>query len=424
MTSTSVPPGARHPSRAAGSTTTAARRGSPGPSRLLIATLLGASTLTIMAAAVIAPSLPEMREVFAEVPAADVLVRLALTVTSLAIGLTAPIAGAVADRIGRPPVLIGSLALYAVAGVAGYFVTDLTALLLTRSLLGVAVGGVMTAVGALITDLFDGEQRSRFLGLQQAFASLGGVVFLPLAGVLAGISWNAPSWIYVAAAPLLPLAVLVFRGSGPRDHIRAKIPGGQARGDEKSVRTTPRGLVPALYLVALVGTSVFFMAPTQLPFLLTGLDVPTAVVGLIVASSTASSAVAAMAFARAQRRFDRATLTGVSLALLGLGWIIVGAAPSVPSIVLGVLIGGLGVGLVVPNLNLWISETTSPARRGRVLGGMVSAIFVGQFLSPLVAAPLLGPLGISSTFIAAGALAALLGGAAAVALRRFPGQRS
>ena len=420
MTSTNVRSGS---SRPAGPTTSAAgRRGRPGPGRLLVATLLAASTLTIMAAAVIAPSLPQMREVFADAPAADVLVRLALTITSLAIGLTAPIAGAVADRVGRPPVLIGSLALYAVAGVAGYFVTDLTALLLTRSLLGVAVGGVMTAVGALITDLFDGEQRSRFLGLQQAFASLGGVV-LPLAGVLAGISWNAPSWIYVVAAPLVPLAVLAFRDARQRDHLRAEERSGRARTDEKSVRTTPRGLVPTLYLVALVGTAVFFMAPTQLPFLLTGLDVPTAVVGLIVACSTASSAVAAVAFARVRRRFDRATLTGVSLALLGAGWIIVGAAPSVPSIVLGVLIGGLGVGLVVPNLNLWLSETVPPARRGRVLGGMVSAIFVGQFLSPLVAAPLLGPLGISSTFIAAGALATLLGGAAAVVLRRFPDQR-
>lgn len=422
MTSTNVRSGS---SRPAGPTASAAgRRGSPGPGRLLVATLLAASTLTIMAAAVIAPSLPQMREVFADAPAADVLVRLALTITSLAIGLTAPIAGAVADRVGRPPVLIGSLALYAVAGVAGYFVTDLTALLLTRSLLGVAVGGVMTAVGALITDLFDGGQRSRFLGLQQAFASLGGVVFLPLAGVLAGISWNAPSWIYVAAAPLVPLAVLAFRDARQRDHLRAEDRSGRARTDEKSVRTTPRGLVPTLYLVALVGTAVFFMAPTQLPFLLTGLDVPTAVVGLIVACSTASSAVAAVAFARARRRFGRTTLTGVSLALLGAGWIVVGAAPSVPSVVLGVLIGGLGVGLVVPNLNLWLSETVPPARRGRVLGGMVSAIFVGQFLSPLVAAPLLGPLGIGSTFIAAGALATLLGGTAALVLRRFPGQRS
>jgi MFS family permease len=114
-----------------------------------------------------------------------VLVRLVLTITSLAIELSAPLAGIVADRAGRKPVLVGRLALYAVAGVAGYFVDSLAVLLVTRTVLGIAVGGVMTAVSATITDWFDGPKRASFLGLQQAFASIGGVVFLPLAGLLA-----------------------------------------------------------------------------------------------------------------------------------------------------------------------------------------------------------------------------------------------
>ncbi len=58
-------------------------------------------------------------------------------------------------------------------------------LLLTRTLLGAAVGGILTAVSAMITDWFDGPRRASYLGLQQAFAGLGGVVFLPLAAVLA-----------------------------------------------------------------------------------------------------------------------------------------------------------------------------------------------------------------------------------------------
>ncbi|MCE7010339.1 MFS transporter [Kibdelosporangium philippinense] len=77
--------------------------------------------------------------------------------------------------------------LYALAGTAGYFVNDLYVLLATRALLGVAVGGIMTAISATITDWFEGARRASFLGPQQAFASLGGVIFLPLAGVLAAV---------------------------------------------------------------------------------------------------------------------------------------------------------------------------------------------------------------------------------------------
>lgn len=194
------------------------------PPRVAQATLLAAATLTIMAAAIIAPSLPVMTEVF---DTADVLVRLALTVTSLAIAISAPLSGTVADRVGRRPLLIGSLALYAVAGTAGYFVSDLAMLLATRALLGVAVGGIMTAVGALITDWFDGPRRASFLGMQQASASLGGVVFLPLAGVLADLDWKLPFWIYAVSALILPFAVLtISEPACAATHRRARRVGG------------------------------------------------------------------------------------------------------------------------------------------------------------------------------------------------------
>lgn len=74
----------------------------------------------MMAGATIAPSLPAMREVFAGTPGAEVLVRLVLTVTALAIALAAPLAGLFADWIGRRPLLLGSLVLYALTRSPGH----------------------------------------------------------------------------------------------------------------------------------------------------------------------------------------------------------------------------------------------------------------------------------------------------------------
>ncbi len=42
-----------------------------------------------------------------------------MTITSLAIAVSAPLAGAVTDRFGRRGVLLVNLVLYAVAGTAG-----------------------------------------------------------------------------------------------------------------------------------------------------------------------------------------------------------------------------------------------------------------------------------------------------------------
>jgi MFS family permease len=88
-------------------------------SPLVKATLLLTSTLTVMAGATIAPSLPGMQEHFADVPNAEYWVKLILTIPALFIVIGAPIAGIMVDRIGRKPLLAAAVLLYGVAGSSG-----------------------------------------------------------------------------------------------------------------------------------------------------------------------------------------------------------------------------------------------------------------------------------------------------------------
>ncbi|SFQ70143.1 Predicted arabinose efflux permease, MFS family [Amycolatopsis arida] len=374
------------------------------PSRPARGAVLAAAMLTIMAPAIISPSLPAMREVFAGTPGADLLVRFALTVTSLAIAVSAPVSGLVADRLGRRPLLVSSLVLYAISGTAGFFVTDLYLLLVTRALLGIAVGAIMTAVSATITDWFDGPRRASFLGLQQAFAGLGGVVFLPLAGLLAAVSWRAPFWIYLASAGVAALAIRALRQEPPVERTAAP-------GLSRPRRSRMTGSILGVYALALVATLAFYMAPTQLPFLLSSHGSGPTLTGAVIAGSTLSSAIGALAFPALRRRLRPATITAVSIALLGAGWLLVGTAEAVAQIAAGLLVGGVGVGFVVPNLNLRLSELAHPDQRGRVLSGLVTGVFLGQFLSPLVIQPLVQSTGIAAAFtwtgIAMAAAAAL-----------------
>ncbi|KIH98041.1 transporter [Streptomonospora alba] len=373
------------------------------PQRLARGTILAAATLTIMAPALIAPSLPTMEQVFAAQPGAPLLVRLVMTVTSLMIAVSAPVSGLVADRVGRRPLLVFSLVLYAAGGTAGYFVTDLFLLLGTRAVLGIAVGGVMTAVSATITDWFDGPRRASFLGLQQAFASLGGVVFLPLAGVLATIGWKVPFWLYSLAAVVALFAVLAVR-DGPRDAPTVAADRGRA----------VTGRMLGIYALALGATMAFYMAPTQVPFLLESLGIGPALVGVVVAASTLTSTLGAFAFPALRRRLDSATTTTVSIALLGAGWLLVGSTGTAWGAAAGLLVGGAGVGFAVPNLTLRLSELAPPAWRGRILSGLVAAIFLGQFLSPLAAQPVVRSIGVGGAFTWSG-IAMVTGAAVAAA---------
>ncbi len=153
-------------------------------SLLVKATLLLSSSLTVMAGATIAPSLPAMRDYFAATPNADYWVRLVLTVPALFIAIGAPFVGTLIDRFGRKPLLAFAVLLYGIAGTSGAVLNDIGMILVGRVLLGLSVAGIMTTATALIADYYIGAARAQFLGFQAGFMGLGGVV--PIIGWFPG----------------------------------------------------------------------------------------------------------------------------------------------------------------------------------------------------------------------------------------------
>lgn len=113
-----------------------------------------------MSGATIAPALPGIHAHFSGVENADLLVRLVLTIPAFFIALGAPVAGLVVDRMGCKPMLVGSTALYVVAGGAGYVLATLPGILTGRALLGIAVGAVLTGATTLIADYYTGDPRA------------------------------------------------------------------------------------------------------------------------------------------------------------------------------------------------------------------------------------------------------------------------
>jgi MFS family permease len=63
---------------------------------------------------------------------------------------------------------------------------------------------------------------------------------------------------------------------------------------------------------------------------------------------------------------------------------------------------------LMPNLNLCLTSVTPEALRGRVISGITTFFFLGQFLSPFVSQPLSRAVGLGGAYgWAAGLLAGL-----------------
>ena len=153
-------------------------------------TLLLASMLTMLANAIIAPSLPAISNAFNTIEDIEALTKLMLTLPALTIAIISPIAGRIIDTHGRIKVLIISLIIYALAGTSGYWLNDIYFILIGRVILGIGVAGIMTTSTTLVGDYFEGKKREHFMGLQGAFNALGGLLFIPTAGYLADLNWH------------------------------------------------------------------------------------------------------------------------------------------------------------------------------------------------------------------------------------------
>ncbi len=356
-------------------------------------TLLFASTLTVMSGATISPALPKIAEAFADHPNAAFMVKLVLTVPALFIVIGGPIAGWIVDTMGRRKLLLSALALYALAGTAGAFATSLETLIVSRAFLGLAVAGIMTCSTTLLIDLFEGPARMRLMGLQAAFASGGGVVFILMGGALSELGWQAPFFIYLASLIILALAV-------PYLPEPKRPPFQIAQGQPKQNMR----IAWAIYAAGFMSQVAFYTIPVNLPFFLAAdYGVTGAAAGASIAVSTLFMAITSSNYGRVRARFPYAALIAIAFGLMGAGFVFIGLARELPVLLLGLSMTGTAFGVLMPSCGSWLSEIADPAYRGRVMGGMGTAIFLGQFCSPLITGPLTVAFNYHTVYMALGA---------------------
>ena len=354
-------------------------------------TLLLVSSLTILSIITISPAIPQMAKVFSHEKNAELLVKLVLTFPALMIALVSPYAGRLIDRYGRLRPLYAALVVYAVAGVGGYFLQNLYAILLSRAVLGMAVGVSMTIVVTLIADYFEGAQRQKFVGVQIAFMSLGGIVFISLGGILSDSNWRSPFLLYLSSLVILPLAVLFLPEPQPtQKQFHAT----------KNIR--PPAFIWMLFLNTMLMWIVFFLIPVQVPFYLKALGVDkNAFIGAAIAMSTIFSAVSSFFYSRIRERFNFLSVFSIGYLLMAAGFVCMAMAGSYLSVVIAMMFAGLGMGMMIPNTNMWVMKIAPPQTRGREIGKLTTFWFLGQFLSPILIFPVLHVLSLSSTFLVA-----------------------
>jgi MFS family permease len=351
-------------------------------------TILLVSSLTIMSIVTISPSLPEMSLAFSDIDNAEFLVKLILTLPALFIAISSFFVGVLIDRYGRLKLLWIALLFYAISGASGYFLDNIYYILIGRALLGISVGVSMTIVITLIADYFDGMERQKFVGIQVAFMSLGGILFIGLGGVLADINWRLPFLIYMLSLVILPLAIAYLYEP---DVVKNEI-------QQDTNIKAPRIIWLLLFNVMIMWI-LFFLIPVQIPFHLKAIGVEkNALIGAAIAMSTAFSAISSFSYSRLKNNFSFFSIFAIGYFLMAIAFALVAFAASYWVVAIGMMLAGLGMGMMIPNTNMWVMKIMPPEIRGKGIGRLTTFWFLGQFLSPIILLPLSNAFSISATF--------------------------
>lgn len=342
--------------------------------------LLLATMLPPLGSAIVSPILDSLIEPLGTTPV-DVGLMISLFTAPAIVFI--PIAGGLGDRYGRKPVLVGSLLIFGVAGIAIAFTTDFRVVLALRALQGLGFSGILPMIITSVGDLYGDRREVTAQGIRFAGSGLTATVFPVLSGLLVALAWQFPFFLYGISIPIALAIHLLFDEPGD-----AAANGG--RSDGFQIRRLLGVLVRPHVAAAVLGRS---LPITIWIGLITYNSI--IVVRVLDASPTAAGLVVALgsfAYAASASQTGRlTTLLGSQLRVLICSNLVLAAgftlfllAPNVPVASVGAIVLGFGFGLLLTLYRSLITGLGDVSLRGSVVGVSEAADRIVATATPLL----------------------------------------
>lgn len=335
----------------------------------LLYTILSISLLTVMAGAAIAPALGVVSAHFAG--RNPLLIQLIVSLPALFIILTNLFFPWLCRLMRTRTLALTGLALYVLSGAGAFFVDNIWLLLVMRALMGVSVGMIMPLSTGLLAYYFPPEEQAGLMGLSAAMNQMGGVVATFLAGVLAGISWNYAFLVYLLGL----IAVILVSLFLPNERLSGR------GGVSLSLLRRFHPSVVGMFLVMIL----FFIYPTNFALTASGtlseMGVTLTMVGLDVVAF-----LVGLCFGFLMKRFA-SPMKYIAPLGFAAGYLCLAAGGGIVWLLAGSALIGIANGIGVPYLNTIGSVKAGKEAATTVMPLLSAALYLGQFLSPLVVSP-------------------------------------
>ncbi|MDO7836416.1 MFS transporter [Sphingobium sp. HBC34] len=335
--------------------------------------------MVVLAVVVPLPVIPAMIDAFRTEPGVTLGISLAVTMPTLAIAVAGILLGIVGDRVPRRTLLVMGTASYALLAPLPLWIHSLWLLIVSRFLLGLALGAMTVAAVGLVGDYFTGGRRAFWLSAQGSFPAAATIAAALLSGWLGAYGWRAPFLILLAGIPLFA-GMLLLRTPVLDNAVDDAAPA-MVQGDSV-IKWRPLAWI---FFLTVLASFMMFAAAYEFGYVLVDHGVrSTALIGLVTAILGAGAVLGALALTKLRRLVPEAQLA-LCFLIGAAGQLTVALSGGAAGWMVGAAIIGLSQGAIVPVLSLWLLDYVDEQGRGRAVSLFQTTLYLSQFGTPHLA---------------------------------------
>jgi MFS family permease len=241
------------------------------------------------------------------------------------------------------------------------------------------------------------------MGWRGGAQSFGGVIWPLIGGSLGAFSWRFPFAVYMLAIPIGLFAIATVPEPAIQHRAEPQSDGGASV--FRVFRENPTLFV--IYGLMFFGNILLYSIVIFLPQLLESFGISsTFQIGLFITAMTASAGATAFIYGKIRSRFSYRVIVTIAVALWTVAFTTISQAPGSRIIAMAVALFGVSQGLILPTVMVWIGDVVPASFRGRFSSYLGTFGFIGQFLSPILFAPVFMLVGLEGVFMAGAAIGA------------------
>ncbi|MEM8779737.1 MAG: MFS transporter [Cyanobacteria bacterium P01_G01_bin.49] len=297
------------------------------------------------------------------------------------IALGAPICGILADRFGRKTILVPSLFLFAIAGVACAFAPNFQILLGWRFLQGVGAASLEALALTLICDLYTGKQLTAAMGFNASAIGLSLAVYPLLGGGLASMGWRN-----AFALPLVAVLIGIWLWRSLQLPQQQHYENFDFQVYLRNIwRSFRRGrVIKLLFIVVALFVLLFGAYLTYIPTVATSLGASEIEIGVLLASMAMFFALTSSQLGRLARSLSELTLLKISFSLYTLALVITPGIENIWMLLIPSILFGIAHGIVFPTTQALLAELAPDQNRAGFMAVVAVAVPLGQALGPVL----------------------------------------